>query len=92
MVCVGCCHAGIVNTLNHVRRLSGVARIRAVIGGLHLLNANHRRLDKTLAAMSALPIETVIPCHCTGDHALDKLEAVMGPKILRSSSGMSHHF
>ena len=35
VVCVGCCHAGIINTLTHVRRLSGVARIRAVIGGLH---------------------------------------------------------
>jgi 7,8-dihydropterin-6-yl-methyl-4-(beta-D-ribofuranosyl)aminobenzene 5'-phosphate synthase len=92
VVCVGCCHAGIVNTLNHVRRLSGDARIRAVIGGLHLLNADHLRLDQTLAVMSALPIETVIPCHCTGDRALDQLEAVMGAKILRSSSGMCHHF
>lgn len=92
VVCVGCCHAGIINTLTHVRRLSGVAPIRAVIGGLHLLNADRRRLNHTLAAMQTMPIETVIPCHCTGDRAMDELEAVMGAKTRRSSSGAAHHF
>jgi 7,8-dihydropterin-6-yl-methyl-4-(beta-D-ribofuranosyl)aminobenzene 5'-phosphate synthase len=92
VICVGCCHAGIINTLNHARRLSGVARIRGVIGGLHLLNADRRRLDETLAAMQALPIETVIPCHCTGDRARNKLEALMGAKILRGHAGTTHHF
>jgi 7,8-dihydropterin-6-yl-methyl-4-(beta-D-ribofuranosyl)aminobenzene 5'-phosphate synthase len=92
VVCVGCCHAGIINTLTHIKRLSGVAPIRAVIGGLHLLNADDRRLNHTLAAMQTMPIETVIPCHCTGDRALDELEAVMGAKTRRSSSGAAHHF
>jgi len=92
VVCVGCCHAGIINTLNHVRRLSGVAPIRAVIGGLHLLNADDRRLNHTIAAMQTMPIETVIPCHCTGDRAMDQLDAVMGAKTRRSSSGAAHHF
>jgi 7,8-dihydropterin-6-yl-methyl-4-(beta-D-ribofuranosyl)aminobenzene 5'-phosphate synthase len=92
VVCVGCCHAGIINTLTHVRRLSGVAPIRAIIGGLHLLNADDRRLNHTLSAMQTMPIETVIPCHCTGDRAMDELDAVMGAKTRRSSSGATHHF
>jgi 7,8-dihydropterin-6-yl-methyl-4-(beta-D-ribofuranosyl)aminobenzene 5'-phosphate synthase len=92
VVCVGCCHAGIINTLTHVRRLSGVAPIRAIIGGLHLLNADDRRLNHTLSAMQTIPIETVIPCHCTGDRAMDELDAVMGAKMRRSSSGATHHF
>ena len=92
VVCVGCCHAGIINTLTHVKRLSGVATIRAVIGGLHLLNADSRRLNHTLAAMKTIPIETVVPCHCTGDRATDELEAAMGAKTRRSSSGAIHHF
>jgi 7,8-dihydropterin-6-yl-methyl-4-(beta-D-ribofuranosyl)aminobenzene 5'-phosphate synthase len=92
VVCVGCCHAGIINTLTHIKRLSGVAPIRAVIGGLHLLNADSRRLNHTLAAMKTIPIETVIPCHCTGGRATDELEAVMGVKTRRSSSGTTHHF
>jgi len=92
VVCVGCCHAGIINTLTHIKRLSGVAPIRAVIGGLHLLNADSRRLNHTLAALQTMPIETVIPCHCTGDRALDELEAAMGDKMRRSRSGATHHF
>jgi 7,8-dihydropterin-6-yl-methyl-4-(beta-D-ribofuranosyl)aminobenzene 5'-phosphate synthase len=92
VVCVGCCHAGIINTLTHVRRLSGVAPIRAIIGGLHLLNADDRRLNHTLSAMQTMPIETVIPCHCTGDRAMDELDAVMGATTRRSSSGATHHF
>jgi 7,8-dihydropterin-6-yl-methyl-4-(beta-D-ribofuranosyl)aminobenzene 5'-phosphate synthase len=92
VVCVGCCHAGIINTLTHIRRLSGVAPIRAIIGGLHLLNADDRRLNHTLSAMQTIPIETVIPCHCTGDRAMDELDAVMGAKMRRSSSGATHHF
>jgi 7,8-dihydropterin-6-yl-methyl-4-(beta-D-ribofuranosyl)aminobenzene 5'-phosphate synthase len=92
VVCVGCCHAGIINTLTHVRRLSGVDRIRAVIGGLHLLNADDQRLNQTLAAMKTMPVETVIPCHCTGNRALDELETVMGAKTQRSRSGTAHHF
>lgn len=92
VVCVGCCHAGIVNTLNHARRLSGVSRIRAVIGGFHLLNADRQRLDQTLAAMTALSIENVIPCHCTGERAVRELDAVMGEKVLRSGAGATHRF
>jgi metal-dependent hydrolase (beta-lactamase superfamily II) len=49
-------------------------------------------LNHTLAAMKTMPIETVIPCHCTGDRAIDELEAVMGAKTRRSSSGTTHHF
>jgi len=92
VVCVGCCHAGIINTLTHIKRLSGVAPIRAIIGGLHLLNVDDRRLNHTIAAMQTMPIETVIPCHCTGDRAMDQLDAVMGAKTRRSSSGAAHHF
>lgn len=40
VLCVGCCHAGLTNTLSHVRRLRAGARIRTVIGGFHLLEAN----------------------------------------------------
>jgi 7,8-dihydropterin-6-yl-methyl-4-(beta-D-ribofuranosyl)aminobenzene 5'-phosphate synthase len=92
VVCVGCCHAGIINTIDHIRRLSGVSRIRAIIGGLHLVNANHRRLAQTMEAMTALPIDRVIPCHCTGDPAVRKLEAALGKKIVRGCSGARYRF
>ena len=46
VVCVGCAHAGLVNTLLHVQRLTGGRRVRAVIGGFHLLSADERRIKR----------------------------------------------
>jgi 7,8-dihydropterin-6-yl-methyl-4-(beta-D-ribofuranosyl)aminobenzene 5'-phosphate synthase len=92
VVCVGCCHAGLINTLNHVRRLSGTARIRAVIGGFHLLNASPRRLEQTLAALATLAMDRIIPCHCTGSQAIDAMEALLGQRVVRGQSGLTFHF
>lgn len=73
VVCIGCCHAGIVNTLNYICEKSGNAKIYTVIGGLHLLNAEDARLSETVAALQKFDIENFIPCHCTGQAAIDRL-------------------
>jgi 7,8-dihydropterin-6-yl-methyl-4-(beta-D-ribofuranosyl)aminobenzene 5'-phosphate synthase len=36
---LGCCHSGLANTLCHIREVTGLESIHAVIGGLHLLTA-----------------------------------------------------
>ena len=90
VICVGCCHAGIVNTIDHVRRLSGISRIRAVIGGLHLMNASRHRLEKTVAAMAALPIDKVIACHCTGEAAFGALDMALGDRFIRGEAGETY--
>jgi 7,8-dihydropterin-6-yl-methyl-4-(beta-D-ribofuranosyl)aminobenzene 5'-phosphate synthase len=73
IVCVGCAHAGVVNTLHHVQRLNQGMRIRAVIGGFHLLNAGQQRLARTIDALRLLAPDQVIPCHCTGERAMVEL-------------------
>lgn len=92
IVCVGCSHAGIVNTLHHVRRVSGQTGIRAVIGGFHLVNADGRRLESTLKALRELSPEMVIPCHCTGAQAVRALHSVLGDKVRPGRSGMMYVF
>lgn len=74
VVCVGCCHSGMVNTLNHVKALSGCEKIRAVIGGFHLVNAGPERMEKTRAALRKINPGILAPCHCTGDVAMDELK------------------
>jgi 7,8-dihydropterin-6-yl-methyl-4-(beta-D-ribofuranosyl)aminobenzene 5'-phosphate synthase len=66
IIATGCAHAGIVNTLLYVKKLTGGAPILAVIGGTHLENASPERMQKTLEAIKTLDIGTVYPCHCTG--------------------------
>jgi len=92
VVIVGCCHAGIINTLSQLRRVSGERRIRAVIGGLHLLHADYRRLDPTMAALQTISPEMLVPCHCTGDRATRALEDTFGERVTCGHSGASWQF
>lgn len=46
VIIAGCCHSGLVNTINHIRAVSGEERIASVVGGLHLSSANEERLEK----------------------------------------------
>ena len=73
VVCAGCCHSGIINTLYHVQKISGCNRIHAVIGGLHLVNASEERIEKTIAALDEFGIDMIVPCHCTGAAATERI-------------------
>jgi 7,8-dihydropterin-6-yl-methyl-4-(beta-D-ribofuranosyl)aminobenzene 5'-phosphate synthase len=67
VVLTGCGHAGVVNILRHARRLTGVERIHAVIGGFHLTGkAFEPIIERTVAAVAELEPAVVVPAHCTG--------------------------
>jgi 7,8-dihydropterin-6-yl-methyl-4-(beta-D-ribofuranosyl)aminobenzene 5'-phosphate synthase len=66
VVVLGCAHAGVINTLDHVARLTGKDRIHTVLGGMHLENASPRRLQETFAALRRYDIQRLGPAHCTG--------------------------
>ncbi|WAI00121.1 MBL fold metallo-hydrolase [Methanogenium organophilum] len=66
----GCSHSGIVNIIDHARTVCGEARIRSVIGGLHLMYADQERIDKTARALEAMNLTSLHACHCTGFTAL----------------------
>jgi 7,8-dihydropterin-6-yl-methyl-4-(beta-D-ribofuranosyl)aminobenzene 5'-phosphate synthase len=65
VVILGCAHRGMINTLYHARQMTGVEKIRAVIGGSHLMNASEERLWKTIAALRGFNIRRMGLCHCT---------------------------
>jgi len=89
VVCVGCSHAGLVNTLNQVRRLASGLSVYAVIGGFHLLQAGRARMEQTLAALRLLEPERVIPCHCTGEQAAALLRDGLGEGVTIGAAGMT---
>jgi 7,8-dihydropterin-6-yl-methyl-4-(beta-D-ribofuranosyl)aminobenzene 5'-phosphate synthase len=89
VICVGCCHAGVVNTLNHILRLNPDSKIRAVIGGMHLLNASEKRLDRTIAALRSLMPELVVPCHCTGEGSIERMKDALGSRTVSGRAGMT---
>jgi 7,8-dihydropterin-6-yl-methyl-4-(beta-D-ribofuranosyl)aminobenzene 5'-phosphate synthase len=66
VVLLGCAHAGVINTLLHIEKLTGQKRIHAVLGGLHLLNATPARLAATVDALRQRNLALLVPAHCTG--------------------------
>ena len=92
VVCVGCAHAGVINTLRYVCRLAGESRVRAVIGGLHLVNADSRRLDRTVDDLRSIDPEMIVPCHCTGDAAAAILREGLGERVIPGAAGMVLQF
>lgn len=66
VVLTGCCHSGIVNTVDHVVSLTGSSSVIGILGGLHLHDASKTRLEKTVESLKKYPLTTLAPCHCTG--------------------------
>ncbi|MCP1662881.1 MAG: MBL fold metallo-hydrolase [Methanocalculus sp. MSAO_Arc1] len=65
LIC-GCTHAGIENTVRHARHICGDERIAAIIGGLHLYQADSARIREVAAWCAQSGVGDIYPCHCTG--------------------------
>ena len=92
VVVVGCCHAGVLDTLSHVEALTGGARLRALIGGLHLADASDEEIERAAAALQERDPELVVPCHCTGQRAVDALRRVLGDRVAAGAAGTTFAF
>lgn len=74
----GCCHSGIVNTLQAARAQTANASVLAIVGGLHLLHASPQRLEHTLHALHQAAPRYLITGHCTGPVASMELHRNFG--------------
>jgi 7,8-dihydropterin-6-yl-methyl-4-(beta-D-ribofuranosyl)aminobenzene 5'-phosphate synthase len=88
VVCVGCCHAGLINTLTHLKEISGESRILAVVGGLHLGAASPERLEKTVQALRDIKPGLLVPCHCTGEGSIAFLRDHLDCPVHTGYSGL----
>ena len=70
VVLSGCAHAGIINTTNLARKISGVDKVYAIIGGFHLARSSDEEIEKTIDALQVFNPEILVPCHCTGFPAM----------------------
>ncbi len=64
VVISGCAHSGICNMVLRAKKISGVEKVHAVIGGFHLQN-NDETTRKTTDWLKSNNVEQVIPSHCT---------------------------
>ncbi|NLH74941.1 MAG: MBL fold metallo-hydrolase [Verrucomicrobia bacterium] len=87
VVLLGCAHAGVVNTLRHIRELTGGRPIHAVLGGMHLLTASPERMERTVDALRELRVHKLGPAHCTGAAATARLWSEFPVELVDCSVG-----
>jgi 7,8-dihydropterin-6-yl-methyl-4-(beta-D-ribofuranosyl)aminobenzene 5'-phosphate synthase len=92
VVVLGCCHSGIVNTLDYIAELAGSDKIYAVIGGMHLLRAKEARLEKTMKAFKKYDVQMIGPAHCTGMKAVARFWNAFPGKCVECRVGSKFEF
>ncbi|UZQ54926.1 MBL fold metallo-hydrolase [Trichothermofontia sichuanensis B231] len=92
VVVLGCAHAGVINTLDYIAKLTGATQFRAVLGGMHLLCASPERIQATIATLERYQVQTVAANHCTGRQALIAMATVLGDRCCDGRVGTCWQF
>lgn len=89
-----CGHAGVLSSMAHVRNLTGVERVHAVMGGFHLGHPgiSQERIDKTAAALAALEPAVISPMHCSGFRAQRAIAGAAPAAFKQMSVGTALEF
>jgi len=92
VVLMGCCHAGLTNTLQHVsQRFPG--NIFAIIGGTHLARVDVTNVRASVAtARERYQVEHAYVGHCTGSRGLLAFAEVFGDNCQPCHVGMEVAF
>jgi 7,8-dihydropterin-6-yl-methyl-4-(beta-D-ribofuranosyl)aminobenzene 5'-phosphate synthase len=93
VIVTGCGHAGIVNTIRYATSLTGINKIHAVIGGFHLTGGMYEDIiEQTINELQNADPQYLVPCHCTGWKATNKIIETMPGKFIQTSVGTIFQF
>jgi 7,8-dihydropterin-6-yl-methyl-4-(beta-D-ribofuranosyl)aminobenzene 5'-phosphate synthase len=93
VIVTGCGHAGIINTINYAKSLTGVDKIYAVVGGFHLTGSIYEDIiEPTTTELQKADPKYLVPCHCTGWKATNRIIEIMPEKFIQTSVGTTFHF
>jgi len=88
VVITGCSHSGVINTVRYARKITGVDRVYAVLGGFHLAGPLFEPIiPQTVEALREIGPEVIVPCHCTGWRAIHALADAFPDGYIPSSVG-----
>jgi 7,8-dihydropterin-6-yl-methyl-4-(beta-D-ribofuranosyl)aminobenzene 5'-phosphate synthase len=88
----GCSHAGIINTVKHLQKVTGIHQVHAVMGGFHLSGENEKLIEPTILEMKAIGPEYIAPMHCTGWKAINRFAGEMPENFILNSVGTTYVF
>jgi 7,8-dihydropterin-6-yl-methyl-4-(beta-D-ribofuranosyl)aminobenzene 5'-phosphate synthase len=92
VVITSCGHAGFVNTVRTAMRVSGVDKLHAVLGGVHLAPAPKDYVAHAVAELKQLDPDIVIPMHCSGANFIEAMRQQMPEKLVLSTVGSRFTF
>jgi len=84
IVIISCCaHSGICNMIEYAKSITGINKIRAVIGGFHL-KYNNQQTQETIKYLKKQDIKELYPSHCTELPALSAFHNEFNIKQLKA--------
>jgi len=84
----GCGHAGIINTVFYAKKITGIDKIHAVLGGFHLSGPIFEPIiEKTIIEFKKIKPEVIIPMHCTGWEAIKRFSEEFPSSFALNSVG-----
>ena len=93
VVLSGCAHAGIINTVEYAKKITGIDHVHAVLGGFHLTGPDFAQvIDPTVAGMKRINPDYVVPMHCTGWDAINRFFAAMPGRCILNTVGTTYVF
>jgi 7,8-dihydropterin-6-yl-methyl-4-(beta-D-ribofuranosyl)aminobenzene 5'-phosphate synthase len=92
VVITGCGHVGIVNTVKHAQKITGIKKVHAVMGGFHLTGAKDEVIKQTVADIKAMAPDYVVPMHCTGFEATGLFAKEMPDQFILNTVGTRYIF
>jgi 7,8-dihydropterin-6-yl-methyl-4-(beta-D-ribofuranosyl)aminobenzene 5'-phosphate synthase len=88
VVLTGCGHAGIVNIVRYARKLTGIDKVYAVLGGFHLNGPLFEPIiPAVLDSLAGFAPEVMVPAHCTGWKAVHAIAARFPDAFIQNSVG-----
>ncbi len=66
IVLSGCGHSGVINIVEHAKKVLGMSKVHALIGGFHGVGQPEESIEKTVGYLSREEIDILAPCHCSG--------------------------
>jgi 7,8-dihydropterin-6-yl-methyl-4-(beta-D-ribofuranosyl)aminobenzene 5'-phosphate synthase len=92
VVLTGCGHVGVVNTVKHAQKISGISKVHAIMGGFHLIGAKEEVVRRTVDDIKAMAPDYIVPMHCTGFEATTAFAREMPDQFILNTSGTSYTF
>lgn len=86
VVITGCAHPGIVNIVRKASEV-GKDKVYLVLGGFHLGGTSTVSIESIIKNLTAMKVEKVAPCHCSGDQARTLFEKRFGRNYIECGVG-----